>query len=63
LDLDESERAEMAAALLESLEPPGDENEIGQAWREKVRRRVAAIDGGQAELIPWEEVRDQLLYS
>jgi putative addiction module component (TIGR02574 family) len=61
LDLDESERAEMAAALLESLEPSVDEREIEQAWRDEVRRRVAAADSGQAELIPWEQVRDQLL--
>ena len=60
LDLDESERAEIAAALLESLEPDADEHEIELAWREEVRRRIAAVDSGQAELIPWEEVRDQL---
>ena len=61
LDLDERERAEMAAALLESLEPAVDEAEIEQAWQEEVARRVAALDSGQAELIPWEEVRKQLL--
>jgi len=60
LDLDESERAEMAGALLESLELPVDEHEIEQAWREEVQRRVADADAGRAELIPWEEVRDQL---
>lgn len=60
LDLDERERAEMAADLLESLEPPVDPREIEDAWREEVRRRVAAVDSGQAELIPWERVRDQL---
>jgi putative addiction module component (TIGR02574 family) len=60
LDLDERERAEMAAALLDSLEPPVDEHEVEEAWREEVRRRIAAVDSGQAELIPWEQVRDQL---
>ena len=55
LDLDEGERAEMAAALLESLEPAADEHEIELAWREEVKRRVAEIDGRQAELIPWED--------
>ena len=60
LDLGEAERAEMAAVLLESLEPAANEGEILEAWREEVRRRIAAVDGGQAELIPWEEVRDQL---
>ena len=51
----------MAAALLESLEPPVDEHDIELAWREEVKRRVAEIDAGQAELIPWETVRNQLL--
>ncbi|HET9766745.1 MAG TPA: addiction module protein [Thermoanaerobaculia bacterium] len=60
LDLDEQERAEMAVALLESLEPSVNEAEIEQAWHEEVRRRIAAVDSGQAELIPWEEVRKQL---
>jgi len=50
----------MAAALLESLEPAVDEHEFEQAWREEVRRRIAAVDSGQAEFIPWDEVRDQL---
>ena len=59
LGLAEAERAEMAAALLDSLGPPVDEHEIEQARREEVTRRIAAIDSGQAEL-PWEEVRDQL---
>jgi putative addiction module component (TIGR02574 family) len=59
LVLDESERAEIAGALLESLEPPADA-EVERAWREEVRRRLEAADTGSAELIPWEEVRDQL---
>lgn len=60
LELDETERAEVAAALLESIEPRADEHEIETAWREEVRRRVAAIESGKAELIPWEKVRNQL---
>ncbi len=60
LDLDEAERAEMAVALLESLESQVDQRAIEEAWREEVRRRVEAIDSGQVELVPWEEVRDQL---
>ncbi len=59
LVLEESERAEIAGALLESLEPPPDA-EVEKAWREEIRRRLAAVDSGSAELIPWEEVRDQL---
>ena len=51
----------VAAALLESLEPEADENEIELAWREEVRRRVESIDRGEVQLIPWENVRDELL--
>ncbi len=50
----------MAVALLESLEPAVNEAEIEQAWHEEVQRRLAAVDSGEAELIPWEEVRRQL---
>jgi putative addiction module component (TIGR02574 family) len=59
LDLPESERAELAAALLESLELPADAD-VEQAWRVEVARRVAAIEAGEVEMVPWEQVREQL---
>lgn len=59
LSLGESERAEIAGRLLESIEPPA-EADVERAWREEVRRRVAQIDAGEARLIPWDEVREQL---
>jgi putative addiction module component (TIGR02574 family) len=59
LDLPESDRAEIAAALIESLEPPA-EADVEEAWRQEVARRVAAIDAGEVELIPWEQVREEL---
>jgi putative addiction module component (TIGR02574 family) len=59
LGLSERERAEIAGALLESLEPPLDP-EVDQAWREEVARRVAQLEAGEVETIPWEQVRDQL---
>lgn len=49
------------AALLTRLEPPVDEAEVEQAWQEEVERRITAVDSGQAELIPWEKVRSELL--
>lgn len=61
LGLEEGERAQLAASILESLEPRVDEREIEQAWREEVRRRVADLDEGRVELVPWDDVRDQLL--
>jgi len=53
--LDEAERAELALALIESLE---DEADVGaeEAWRIEVQRRIAEIDRGEVQLIPGDEV-------
>ena len=59
LNLPEEIRAEIAGRLLESLEPPG-EADVEAAWRHEVARRIAALDAGEVETIPWEEVRDRL---
>ncbi len=59
LSLSESERAELAGLLLRSLEP-SPEADVQEAWREEVRNRLAAIDSGEAEMIPWSVVRDRL---
>jgi putative addiction module component (TIGR02574 family) len=58
LALDEAERAEIVAALLSSLEPA--DVGVEEAWREEIRRRVAEIDAGEVELVPWETVRKDL---
>ena len=60
LSLSKTERAEIAGALLESLEPPP-QTDVEKAWRDEVAARVAALDAGEVETIPWEEVRDRLL--
>ena len=59
LRLSDSERAEIAGALLESIEPETDAD-VEHAWREEVKARVAALDSGQVETVPWEQVRDHL---
>jgi len=59
LNLAETDRAEIAGALLESIEP-SPEAEVETAWRQEVAVRVAALDSGRVETIPWEEIRDQL---
>ena len=56
LALPEGERAVIAAALLESLEPEVDPA-IDEAWRDEIRRRLTAIEAGEEELIPWEEAQ------
>lgn len=60
LTLPEGDRAEIAGALLESLEPTA-EIDIEKAWRQEVAARVAALDAGEVETIPWDEVRNSLL--
>jgi putative addiction module component (TIGR02574 family) len=59
LALPEADRADMAGALLESLEPPS-EAEVEEAWKREVAARIAALETGEVETVRWEEVRDRL---
>lgn len=36
------------------------DQDIEAAWSKEIERRLAEIDGGSVELIPWEEVRPEL---
>ena len=40
------------------LEPEGD---VEAAWRQEVADRVAALEAGNIEMTPWEEIRDGFL--
>jgi putative addiction module component (TIGR02574 family) len=53
--LSEHERAELALALIESLDGEADTG-VEEAWRLEIDRRSAAIDRGEAQLIPGDEV-------
>ena len=59
LELSEEERADLAGALLESLEPPADAD-LDSAWREEIARRMAEIDSGAVQTVRWDVVRDRL---
>jgi putative addiction module component (TIGR02574 family) len=54
LSLPESERAELAASLIRSLDPEVDPD-AEAAWASEIQRRVASIDDGTARLIPWDD--------
>ncbi|HEX5008950.1 MAG TPA: addiction module protein [Planctomycetota bacterium] len=56
LRLDLKARAELASELLASLEWPPDPD-AEAAWDDEIRRRVAAIEAGTAELEPWDAVK------
>ena len=60
LTLAEQERAEIAGALLESLEPEP-EVDVETAWRQEVASRVAALEAGEVETTPWEEIRGRFM--
>jgi putative addiction module component (TIGR02574 family) len=57
--LPSSDRATLAGLLIESLEP-APEQDVEAAWSEEIARRVAELDAGTVETIPWEEVRAEL---
>jgi putative addiction module component (TIGR02574 family) len=59
-ELPERDRATLAGLLIESLESDP-EREVEPAWSEEIKRRVANIDAGNVEAIPWETVRRRLL--
>ena len=59
LQLDLSERAELVAELLASLDGEPDED-VEAAWAAEVERRAARARSGQDVGKSWAEVRDQI---
>ncbi|MCC7369218.1 MAG: addiction module protein [Chloroflexi bacterium] len=57
--LSESERAQLALALLESLEPSSD-CDVEQAWNEEALRRADEVRRGVAHLVPGDDVFAQI---
>ena len=59
LDLDERERADLVARLIESLDTEVEKG-VEAAWLAEVERRMEDLDSGKAQSIPWEEIRARL---
>ncbi|MFP3940355.1 MAG: addiction module protein [Thermoanaerobaculia bacterium] len=57
--LSEADRVYLAEALLASLDTE-EAADVEAAWRQEIAIRVAAVDAGEVETVPWEKVRDQL---
>ena len=55
LALPDDQRAALAATLIGSLDTQIDED-AEESWKEEVAKRIAEIDRGEVELIPWEQV-------
>jgi putative addiction module component (TIGR02574 family) len=59
-ELSESERADLAGLLIESLESERDAG-VDEAWAAEIGRRVRELESGTVQGIPWERVRAELL--
>jgi putative addiction module component (TIGR02574 family) len=59
LELNDSERAEIAAVLIESLDAMVDQD-VDEAWRAEIRHRMKLRKAGKMEVVPWEEVRAEI---
>jgi len=57
--LDAGERATLLRLLIEALDAETEEG-VEDTWRVEIERRMAELDSGSVETIPWEEVRDRL---
>ena len=55
LALPDEKRAALAASLLQSLDNSVD-HEIDESWRQEVAARIAEIDSGDVEMVPWNTV-------
>jgi putative addiction module component (TIGR02574 family) len=62
LELSSRERAQLAHRLIVSLDDDVEDDpaEVERAWEDEIRRRLAEVDAGTAELIPAEEVFAEL---
>jgi putative addiction module component (TIGR02574 family) len=59
LRLSDHDRVVIADVLVQSLS--GFESaEVERAWLEEAQRRAAAIDSGEEETVPWEDMRERL---
>ena len=61
LSLDERDRASVAGALIESLEPSADAvADVEGAWSREIERRVAELESAAVTAVAWTEVRERL---
>jgi putative addiction module component (TIGR02574 family) len=59
-ELSDEDRAALAGLLIESLEGEPDPD-VEAAWASEIEKRVAELDAGTVQSIPWEQVRQRLL--
>ena len=59
LALEESDRAELISALIESLDSETEKG-VEEAWRLEIERRARELESGAVQSLPWDAVRERL---
>jgi len=59
MELPDEARAALAGSLIDSLDSEIDAD-AEQLWREEIERRVASMNDGSVQLVPWHEVQARL---
>ena len=59
LSLPASDRAELAASLIRSLDSTADDD-ADAAWSAEIASRINSIDNGEVKLLPWDEVMQEM---
>jgi putative addiction module component (TIGR02574 family) len=59
MKLDPEERAILMRLLIESMDAESEDG-VEDAWRVSIERRMAELNSGTVQTIPWEELRAQL---
>jgi len=57
--LDPEGRATLMRLLIETLDAESEEG-VEDAWRVEIERRMAELDSGAVQAVPWEDLRARL---
>jgi putative addiction module component (TIGR02574 family) len=60
LALPEEARAMIAGSLIASLDDHVVDEQAEELWSAEIARRIAEIDAGRVQLVPWSDVRQRL---
>lgn len=52
--------ADERAALVDALNASLEEGEVSAAWKTEIARRIGAIERGEVQTVPWDEVRAEI---
>ena len=53
------ERATLMRLLVDTLDAESEDG-AEEAWRVEIERRIAELDSGEVQAVPWEELRARL---